>query len=479
MEKLYHGTDDKIPYVERFVSGSDQFAGLFTRESNGSLLNLYLKRVLSRQRTDFTVGKGKNDEITPSKLQAKSGSCSEPMNGAALARLVEKVLENAKKALAFAKAYLVGEQLPSGKTFEDFAEYLLEKMFRDIKKNKGKTRSPEWFFRGFFAFLAWGPVTLDGRIVIKNRLFLLVEEEKAADKKGRKELRAEVLESHAVAKKAKVESARAAKEDATIANSLPSQEERLVQMMSLHLDSNQRSDALKEEYLKSRKEDALQVYKMELDLLKINPDGDKSDLLKAKAEYKKTVKEWEDYASGLFANKKRVEVDVEFINSYMAKEKSKAIDLTADDDDEVRGKSCSTAQQVLPVTLNAKDPPAAENISGDSDADDSNDFLFTTPALLTKTKGPVVNAASSASYQSEITEVAETSGRGFAPIGRTFPTLDRWNSSAVNNPLFNLPPLNLLPNQVNIDASGSGAAVESQLTFNSVSKESQNTCYFD
>jgi hypothetical protein len=41
----------------------------------------------------------------------------------------------------------------SKQTRTDYAQHVLEKMFRDDKKNKGKSRSPDWFFRGFFAFL--------------------------------------------------------------------------------------------------------------------------------------------------------------------------------------------------------------------------------------------------------------------------------------------------------------------------------------
>jgi uncharacterized protein YnzC (UPF0291/DUF896 family) len=328
IENLYHGVADVIPYVDRFVAGTDQFSGLFDRVSNGSF---ELKKVLSRSKTDFSVGKGKGDDITPTKLKSKSASSSELISGAALVRLVDKVLENAKKALAFAQCFLIQGALPSGKSYDDYAQHVLEKMFRDDKKNKGKSRSPDWFFRGFFAFLAWGPLPLDGMVEQQSRLLVLIEGKEAQDKKSRKDMRSEIANLHAVSKKAKAEGVRTGREEASIASSLPSQEERLVQMMSLHLDSNQRSDAIREDYLKSRKEDALQLVKIESDLLKLNPEGDRTDLLDSIAKYKGAVKDWDDFASGLFANKSRVEVDVDFINSYMKKEKSRAIDLTGDD----------------------------------------------------------------------------------------------------------------------------------------------------
>ena len=258
--------------------GLDEFAALFTRKSSGSELTLEIKKVLTRQKTAYTVGTGKNDDLTLVLLSAKSmTSIGDKLVGKSVKYYAEMVQRNAKKALAFIVALLVNGQMPSGKTFpDDFAEYLLDKMFRDEPKNKGKTRPSGWIFRGFWAFMLWGPMPLDGKPESTCGVLLSLTGEYAPGPKktGRKNLRLEVAATEADSKKAKV----AAKVESTIASSLPSKEERLVTIMSLHHDWNERFDMREEESLKEDKQDAFQMYQMELDNVKLNPNCDQTEL---------------------------------------------------------------------------------------------------------------------------------------------------------------------------------------------------------
>ena len=398
LEKLYHGLNgndsDFIPYVIRFVNGSDQFCGLFEPQASGSTFKLVLKKVVHRQTKEFCVGVEIGD-LTAALLKLKSMSAnSSSLLGQSMMYYVEKVLENNKKALAHALTFFVQGKMPSGKTYEDFAEYVLDKMFQEPRIGvPGKERPEDWFYRGWFSFLAYGPLPLDELVESSCRLMSLVEAEDANDNKSRLILRKEEsLANQAASKKAKLSALRAIQ----VASAEPEEtkKERFVQIMSLQHDANQRAAAHKEDFLKSRLAFALQIYNSEVTMFAVHNDITRVD--RARAELDKRNQEWEEYGASLFTKVENFEVDVPFINAYMQTRKKKIINLTGDTEEimEVQApKKKGRVEQEIATTTN--------NFFEEDNADDDNyDVLATTPGVMAQTKLAIINTTESITSKS-------------------------------------------------------------------------------
>ena len=167
---LYHGvaTNNKISCAKRFMSGSDDFAVLFEQLSNGSQHKMVLREILHRHGRTVSVGNTATDHITLARIMAKSMSRPQDFQGEAIHRAAKLVIKNGKKILPIAEAWLVDGNLPSGKNLQDFADLLIDEMHKKDCEEDGKdtatVRNPKASWRGFLAFLAWGPLPLSGNI---------------------------------------------------------------------------------------------------------------------------------------------------------------------------------------------------------------------------------------------------------------------------------------------------------------------------
>lgn len=308
--EMYHGVHDKIPYVDRFVKGQDQFECMFNKSSNGSQFEQQLLPVLHRRNLHIGVSKNNCTKITADLLSVKSAHSDELMKGNAIRRQAQIVNTNAKKALKYAQEYLVNGAMPSGKTFpDDYAEHLLDK-FWTVELKNSEPRPEAWFFPGFFAFMAWGLLPLDGNNKYQCRLMIYSgASNNAADKQGRKALRKEALAEKLSEKKFKAEQA--------AIKSIP--QEKVLQLIIA-------KEYKKEENLQNKMKYAFAEYTMAKDLLPHT--NDLKEVLSKKEKYEGFVKQWEEFVDG--KNK-----GLEYVDDVLMKQQRKYIDLTADVADDV------------------------------------------------------------------------------------------------------------------------------------------------
>ena len=151
------------------------------------------------------------------------------------------------------------------------------------------------------------------------------------------------------------------------------------------------------------------------------------------------VKKCRNFTSGLFANREKIVVDVDYINSFMRKEKLAAIDMSDDDKGEKETASPETTGSPPNNPSGMANPVVEQENVTESDVDDNNEFLYTTPGVIRKVNGNVVNT--SMSFRSELTDVVETP------------------------PLF--ASLDLIPDQVKVVRGGRSVRDESQITMGS------------
>lgn len=212
MEKVYHGSEGYASVLTEMLDGKGSFVPLFNKmdiESNREGNNLRtraacmleLKEIFHRQpnsrymvhENGFTASALKNYKV---KGEDKL------LNGRIITEKASDVIANYKFALKHYKDYTgsIQEKNPSGQSTEDMVQYLMPKMFMQLKgktkmKNvKKETKAPSspdqmgstYIFAGFFAFLLFGPPAMAG-----YSLSCLTEDGKDVPKKGRKAARAE------------------------------------------------------------------------------------------------------------------------------------------------------------------------------------------------------------------------------------------------------------------------------------------------
>ena len=177
MVLLLHGTegiDGNMGGFEQFVTGIGCYNQCFTEvlDAKDSSKKLLLKQEFTRDdslnlffsKTDFWVAHvhGK----FPS-----SGEKDRIGGRAAIDKVNRNCISNCKKAIATGKKFLNADgNIPSGKSEEDYFEFVLDRMFEidhnlesnaldgDKNDENKPVRPPNYMFEGYFAFRCFGPM---------------------------------------------------------------------------------------------------------------------------------------------------------------------------------------------------------------------------------------------------------------------------------------------------------------------------------
>ncbi|GAX11309.1 hypothetical protein FisN_15Lh238 [Fistulifera solaris] len=308
MSALYHDE------VERFVNGAEEYEGLFEyEESSSSSQTLTLPFSLHRKR-NWIMTVGSNDEaITSQRLRCKSRTSPDTlMSGACLLNYAKTVVANCETAMAYADQYLV--QRPRDKT-HDYADYILDKMYHDESNHNKKSaeRPQNWFFRGFFAFMAWGTLPLNNLWQHRSKFLMRLRKplvNKISVKRSRQEEEEEVAP---VAKKPKVPP------NASL-------QIKRVQTMLLQHDNHQRDLERQEDHLYRHMEHAWQEYAHHYQRAKEKLYKNEEDFNDRRAVYETLKQEWVDFSSSILYPED-VDEDLVIIDSFIRKE-TRDLDLT-------------------------------------------------------------------------------------------------------------------------------------------------------
>lgn len=177
---LVHGDptdDDRLSLNALFLSGKQQFAHAFDRETinvtdEDASTNkvLVLKEVLHRQKNvKFIVGK----DITERLVSSSTLKRTNLVEGRTIKNNSELAKRNALKCIAYAKVWMKGKnELPSGQSWDDLYEHVYSQMEQSIKRRVEEKADNEagedatsinscpiqsGLFPGWMVFVLFGP----------------------------------------------------------------------------------------------------------------------------------------------------------------------------------------------------------------------------------------------------------------------------------------------------------------------------------
>ncbi|GAX18039.1 hypothetical protein FisN_25Hu013 [Fistulifera solaris] len=351
----YHGKDGKYDYPSRFGKGQDEFSAVVKEENINGQLVCVLDPVLHRHtETVVTVG-GEDCYLTVQSLKVKSKRSPDLLEGTTLRNYITDALKMAKKALAIIDAYLVDGQMRSGKRFpEDYAEHLLSEMHR-ILFGPNAVRKPNWFFRGFFAFMAWGPIPLGFKMEYKSKLFNMKELQSSNETKSRKTLRQEELQDNSPAKKPK-----------PLQPVEKLHEVKVLQLLSVKAEAKQRLTNKKESVLEKWKENTWRDYQEAKFLAE--KTGNWDEVMTKKKEYDEAVKKWKMTVDAIVDEQPDKTKEWKAFNSYL--KRSDIVDMTGENsDDEKEGAELEEDEGDNLGNFEDDDDNASKQSDGEDDED--------------------------------------------------------------------------------------------------------------